>query len=64
MTEHYTTNTESVLRWCNQCNRLTRHSVSGKRVGRCMEHQAAGASQRQQREAERRTREAANPRLF
>lgn len=38
MTEHYTLNTVEVPAWCNTCNRVTRHSVSGKRRGPCLEH--------------------------
>src|SRR6185437_3042630 len=40
VTEHYTRNTESVLKWCNKCARLTVHKVSDGRAGRCSEHHA------------------------
>lgn len=38
MTQHFTSNTISQARWCNACKRQTQHSVSGNRLGRCMEH--------------------------
>lgn len=62
--EHYTTNTESVTKWCNACNRPTQHSVSGGRVGRCMEHQASGESKKQKAAREKREKDARNPKLF
>lgn len=40
MTEHYTSNTESVWKWCNTCMKNTTHSVSANRLGRCLEHGA------------------------
>ena len=53
MTEHYTANTESVTRWCNQCGRGTQHTVSGGRVGRCLEHDAPQFSKKQQAERQK-----------
>ena len=61
MAEHYTTNTESVTRWCNACNRPTQHKVSGGRVGRCMEHDAPLESQRQRAARLKRERELRAP---
>lgn len=53
MAEHYTANTESVTRWCNQCNRPTQHGVSGGRIGRCLEHDAPQFSKKQLSRRER-----------
>lgn len=64
MTEHYTSNTESVTAYCNTCNRPTQHKVSGNRRGRCMEHESQHESARQLRERRRITEEKQNPRLF
>ena len=64
MTEHYTRNTESVLKFCTTCGRLTKHAVTDVRAGRCMEHQAPAETDRQRRAREKREREARNPRLF
>lgn len=50
MAEHYTANTESVTRWCNQCGRFTQHDVSGGRAGRCLEHDAPQFSKKQEKE--------------
>jgi len=38
MSHHFTSNTISTSRWCNECKRQTQHSVSSNRLGRCMEH--------------------------
>jgi hypothetical protein len=40
VSEHFTSNTESVWKWCNTCMKNTEHSVSGNRLGRCQEHGA------------------------
>jgi hypothetical protein len=68
MAEHYTRGTESVTRWCNACGRPTQHAVSGGRVGRCMEHEAAtetgGYSKRELAARRKRDREQAQPALF
>lgn len=47
MTEHYTAATESVFKFCAKCGKLTKHAVSSGRIGRCMEHEAAGESKKQ-----------------
>lgn len=52
------------MKFCNACNRLTKHSVSDGRIGRCMEHDAPELSKKQQRERARRDRETRNPRMF
>lgn len=57
MTEHYTSNTESVTRWCNHCNRVTDHRVSAGRVGRCMEHESPAVTRAQQKRAEEASRQ-------
>ena len=62
--EHYTRNTESVLKWCNTCNRLTVHPTSGGRVGRCSEHEPPRETKAQQKAREKREAENANPKLF
>jgi hypothetical protein len=62
--EHFTENTESILKWCGKCGRQTRHAVSGGRAGRCTEHEAAPESQAQRRRRLKAEREAANPTLF
>jgi hypothetical protein len=64
MPEHNTRNTESVTCWCNRCGRPTQHAVSDGRRGRCMEHQAEGASKKQEAAARKRADEAKNPKLF
>jgi hypothetical protein len=64
VTEHYTRNTESVTKWCNACKRPTQHKVSGGRVGRCLEHQAAGESKKQAKAREKREHDRRNPTLF
>jgi ribosomal protein L44E len=66
VTEHYTRNTESILKWCNKCARLTVHKVSGGRVGRCSEHQAEDtqAQQKAREKARQRAAKDAEPRLF
>ena len=64
MAEHYTRGTESVLKWCNPCARLTKHQVSDGRAGRCMEHEVAGESKKQKAAREKREREAKSPKLF
>jgi hypothetical protein len=64
MSEHYTTNTESVTHWCNRCRKLTQHRVSGGRLGGCMEHESAGESKTQKKKREQREEAARNPELF
>ncbi len=64
MAEHYTSNTESVTRWCNHCGKPTQHSVSGGRVGRCMEHDAPALSKAQEKRREKRERQTPEPGLF
>lgn len=66
MTEHYTLNTESVLKWCNKCAGLTVHPVSGGRVGRCSEHRAEDtkAQQKASEKARQKAAKDAEPRLF
>ena len=63
MAEHYTANTESVTRWCNRCNRPTQHTVSGGRVGRCLEHDAPQFSKKQALAAREREPEPVRPAL-
>lgn len=64
MAEHYPRSTESILKHCNTCGRLTVHPVSGGRVGRCSEHQAVGPSKKQQAAQKKREDEEKNPKLF
>jgi hypothetical protein len=64
MSEHYTSGSESELRWCNHCERRTRHKISGHQLGRCMEHAAPQLTHKQQKHLEEQRREAAQPRLF
>jgi hypothetical protein len=64
VTEHYTTNTESVTRFCNRCGRPTQHRVSGGRVGRCMEHESPHESKRQVKARKSREEAEKNPPLF
>jgi len=59
VSEHYTRNTESALRYCDRCGRVTKHAVSDGRLGRCTEHDAPHLSQRQARDRARREAEAA-----
>lgn len=56
MAEHYTSNTESVTRWCNCCARRTQHDVSAGHIGRCMEHEAPEMTRVQQKRAEEKSR--------
>lgn len=56
MAEHYTSNTESVTRWCNYCARPTQHAVSAGHVARSMEHDAPELTRAQQKRAEERAR--------
>ena len=53
MAEHYTRSTESVTKFCNTCGRITEHSVSDGRVGRCKEHHAPELTKKQQENRER-----------
>lgn len=64
MAEHYTRGTESVLKFCGTCGRLTKHAVSDVRAGRCMEHEISGESKKQREAREKRETAAKNPRLF
>ncbi len=64
MPHHHTKNTVGVVAWCNTCNRRTIHSVSGKRIGACTEHAAAGMSKKQEQQQKVSEREAQNLRLF
>jgi hypothetical protein len=59
MSEHYTSGTEWALTWCNHCHRPTKHRVSGHKLGRCMEHDAAKLTHKQQKNLEAKRREAA-----
>jgi len=64
MAEHYRRGTESVLKFCGKCGRLTKHSVTDVRVGRCMEHEISGESKKQKAAREKREKEAREPKLF
>lgn len=64
MSHHFTQNTESITRWCGQCGKMTQHSVSGGRVGLCMEHDAPLYSKAQLRRREIQERDRQAPRLF
>ena len=61
MAEHYPRGTESTLKWCNRCSRITKHAVSDGRLGRCMEHEISGESKKQKAARERREQEQRNP---
>lgn len=63
MPEHFTLDTESTTRWCNHCEKNTRHAVSAGHLGRCMEHEAPLYSQKQLKAEQRRVRAASNPSL-
>lgn len=63
MSEHYTRNTESILKWCDACRRLTVHPVTAGRAGRCSEHQSPAESKRQQKAREQRESAARQPQL-
>jgi hypothetical protein len=64
LTEHYTTNTESITHWCPRCGRPTQHKVSGGRLAHCLEHEIKGESKKQKAAREKREQEAHNPKLF
>ncbi len=63
MPHHYQKWVTEVGEWCKTCNRVTVHTVSGGRLGRCKEHSFAGVNgtgltreqfkRREQRERER-----------
>jgi hypothetical protein len=64
MAEHYPRGTESVLKWCDTCGRLTKHRVDDVRAGRCMEHETPTESKKQKTAREKRERQAREPKLF
>jgi len=64
MTQHETKNTIGTLAWCNTCNRRTLHSVSGKRLGHCQEHEAPHLSKRQEKARKEWEHQEQNPKLF
>lgn len=64
MSEHYSKGTESDTRWCTTCHRFTQHSVSGNRLGRCMEHDAPTYSKKQIRDRQERERQEKQGDLF
>jgi ribosomal protein L37AE/L43A len=41
--EHMTLNTVSTALWCNKCSKETQHSVSGRKIGHCLECSARAA---------------------
>jgi len=47
--EHYGKNTTQVSKFCNTCNRVTMHKVSGKKLGHCTEHGPTGLSKYQEK---------------
>jgi hypothetical protein len=40
MAEHYTRNTNAVMKYCNHCGKNTMHKVSGKKLGCCLNEHA------------------------
>jgi len=64
MAEHYTRGTESCLKFCGTCGCLTKHSVSGVRAGRCMEHEVPGESKKQVKAREKRGKEEKQGTMF
>jgi hypothetical protein len=46
MPEHYTKDTTGVMRFCNTCNRMTLHTVFGKRLGHCVENHVKDVEKR------------------
>jgi hypothetical protein len=57
MAKHYTLLTLEDTVFCKTCNGPTRHAVSNKRLGHCI----PCFEKRQQKEAERKAQEAAQP---
>lgn len=45
--KHFTTDTLTTTHYCGTCGHDTVHSVSGKRLGRCQEHEGPEYTQRQ-----------------
>jgi hypothetical protein len=69
LSEHYTKATTETLNWCSHCGRHTKHSVSGGRLGRCMEHEFigyknSGLTKQQYQKRERDARDRREPKLF
>lgn len=64
MPEHYTLNTLEDTKWCNRCGKPTQHSVSGNRIGRCLEHHSPELTKKQQRHHNKLENERRNPTLF
>lgn len=54
MGHHQTKNTVAATKFCNACNKVTLHSVSGKRIGHCLAH---GAEERPVKQTVERERE-------
>lgn len=53
--------------WCNKCERITKHSVSDGRLGRCIEHSVGdkdGLSVAQRKRREQQEKEKREPKLW
>jgi hypothetical protein len=64
MPHHYTKDTTEAYEFCNTCNRLTLHAVSGGRRGHCKEHGPKGLTKAQQKRKKKREKEEREQRLF
>lgn len=64
MPHHFQKWVEEADAWCNTCGRLTKHIVSGGRIGRCKEHQSQELTEAQKKRREKEEREKRQGRLF
>ena len=46
--QHYQRNVIAITKWCETCGKMTRHRVSDRRVGSCMESHVTGLSKKQE----------------
>ena len=64
MSEHYTTNTTGILKFCTICNCKTMHNVTGKRVGHCTSHLPSLLTKEQERRKTKAEKDKCNMNLF
>lgn len=48
MTQHYQRNVTAITKWCETCGKMTRHRVSDRRVGSCLNTHSEGMSKKQE----------------
>jgi hypothetical protein len=68
MPEHYQRWVTETLSHCNTCRRITKHAVSGGRLGHCLEHtpkvNARGESKTQEKRRQAKEKAEQNPTSF